>query len=201
MDSLQRGALVSGPGDAWPAVVRSGPGGACSRYTGPALGTVVVFAVAAASCTSRQAVGPGCSFDRGGLVAVLAKMNTGAPNTLLVRDASSRPVEECPTDRALVTAPSRGRVEFRRRCDGGIAECFALLSIGPESLTPSDLDAIAERVKAVESEPVLSIFRHYDEVVVLTGSVCGDLCGRGHEYHLRRSGGTWEIVCGESWVS
>src|SRR3954447_20890499 len=166
MDSLQRGTLVSGPRDAWLAVVRSVPRGACSRYTGPALGTVVVLAVAAASCTARQGVGPDCSFERGGLVAVLAKMDAGALNAPLARDASSHPVPECPAARALVAAPSHGRVEFRRRCDGGAAECFALLSVGPESLPPSELDAISERVKAVESEPVLSISRHYDDVIV-----------------------------------
>jgi hypothetical protein len=81
--------------------------------------------VVAASCTSRQAVGPDCSFERGGLVAVLAKMDGGALNSPLVRDAGSHPVAECPAERALVAAPSRGRVEFRRRCDGAAADCFA----------------------------------------------------------------------------
>jgi len=193
--------LASGPGDASPTVVQSRAGCARSRYAGPVLGTVAVFAVVAASCSSRQAVGSDGRFERRGLGVLLAAKDGGAPNALPVRDGSSHAVAECPPEPAPVTAPARARIEFRRQCDAGAAECFALLSVGPESLTPAELDAITKRVEAVDTQPVHSISRYYDEVIVWTGATCGNLCGSGHDYHLRKIGGTWEIICRGSWVS
>ena len=105
-----------------------------------------------------------------------------------------------PAERRPVTAPARGRVEFRRQCDGD-AECFTVLSVGPESLTPSDLAAIAGQVQDLDTQPVLSITRHYDEVIAWSGWTCGSLSGGGHEYRLRKIGRTWVITCRSSWVS
>jgi hypothetical protein len=35
-----------------------------------------------------------------------------------------------------------------------------------------------------------------DEAIVATGFVCGDLCGAGYRYILRKKSGRWEIVNG-----
>jgi hypothetical protein len=127
-------------------------------------------------------------------------MDAGAPSALLGRDESLYSIEECPVERAHVPAPARARVEFRRHCDGGAPGCFPIFSVGPEGLTPSEVDAITERVKAVDTKAVMSISRDYDEVTVWTGWTWGDV-GGGREYHLRKADGTWGIVCGGSWVS
>jgi hypothetical protein len=195
------GTVASGPRDASLAVVQSGTGGAWSGFTESVLGVVVVLAVLAASCTSRQAVRSDCTFERPGLVALLAEMDAGAQDAPPVQDAIPDPIAQCSAEQRSVAAPSRARVEFRRQCDGGADQCFTVLSVGPEGLTPVELDAITKQVEDVDTQPVLSITRRYDEVIVWTGAVCGDLCGSGREYRLRKTSGTWVIICRTSWVS
>ena len=64
-----------------------------------------------------------------------------------------------------------------------------------------DIDAITATVRRVCAQPVLSIVRRPEGVEVMTGFVCGDLCGRGDTFLLRRTNGTWTIVKHGSWVS
>ena len=64
-----------------------------------------------------------------------------------------------------------------------------------------DIDAITAAVRRVCAQPVLSIVRRPEGVEVMTGVVCGDLCGSGDTFLLRKVDGTWTIVKHGLWVS
>lgn len=64
-----------------------------------------------------------------------------------------------------------------------------------------DRDAITATVRRVCAQPILSIVRRPEGVEVTTGSVCGDLCGSGETFLLRKATGIWTIVKHGRWVS
>ena len=48
---------------------------------------------------------------------------------------------------------------------------------------------------------LLSFERRGDDVVVMTGYVCGTLCGRGYQLVFRNVEGSWTVVDRSMWVS
>jgi hypothetical protein len=64
-----------------------------------------------------------------------------------------------------------------------------------------DTAAITATVRRACAQPILSIVRRPESVEVMTGAVCGDLCGSGDMFLLRKVNGTWTIVEHRKWVS
>jgi alpha-D-ribose 1-methylphosphonate 5-triphosphate synthase subunit PhnG len=64
-----------------------------------------------------------------------------------------------------------------------------------------EVEAIVAVVREVDDQPVLSIVQRPDAVEVETGVVCGELCGGGNRYTLRKVGATWSIVDRTMWIS
>jgi hypothetical protein len=64
-----------------------------------------------------------------------------------------------------------------------------------------DKAAITAAVRRVCAQPILSIVRRSEGVEVMTGSVCGGLCGSGDMFFLREVNGTWTIFHHSRWVS
>jgi hypothetical protein len=64
-----------------------------------------------------------------------------------------------------------------------------------------DTAAITATVRRVCARPILAIARRPEGVEVMTGVVCGDLCGSGDMFLLRKVNGAWTIVKRSTWVS
>jgi hypothetical protein len=68
-------------------------------------------------------------------------------------------------------------------------------------LTPADVDAITMIVKQEDDLPLLSIVRRSKTTKVMTGSVCGPLCGSGRSFVLEKVGERWRIIERGWWES
>jgi hypothetical protein len=70
------------------------------------------------------------------------------------------------------------------------------------TFTKEDLEGIEAAVRREDDQPLLSIVqRPGGGVEVMTGTVCGDLCGGGKIFVLRKVTGTWTVVDRGVWVS
>ena len=67
--------------------------------------------------------------------------------------------------------------------------------------TPADVDAITMIVKQEDDLPLLSIVRRSKTTEVMTGSVCGSLCGSGRSFVLEKVGERWRIIERGWWES
>ena len=60
---------------------------------------------------------------------------------------------------------------------------------------------LLKKEKNVNKEDILSIIERDDNVEVMTGEVCGTLCGMGDEYFLEKINNKWTITGETKWVS
>jgi hypothetical protein len=67
--------------------------------------------------------------------------------------------------------------------------------------TSEDIAAITAIVKREDTLPLLSIIRKGKITEVMTGSICGPLCGSGRVFIMERIGSTWTIKRRGTWVS
>jgi hypothetical protein len=70
------------------------------------------------------------------------------------------------------------------------------------NFTSADLDAIKAEVARIDGLPLLSIVEKPGEgIEVTTGHVCGDECGSGNLFLLRKVNGVWMVVARSIWIS
>jgi hypothetical protein len=69
------------------------------------------------------------------------------------------------------------------------------------TFTGEDLQGISVAVRNVDDQPLFSIVQSQEGVEVRTGALCGEDCGGGNFFVLRKVKGTWTIVDRGAWSS